>query len=174
MVYFDTSLDNSQHSSITVDAAPRKLEEEEPILRQSACPCVRFSLEDNLVVIIPHHTDFTAEEKDAAFYTGQDFSEMKHELRVVARWLVNNNCDTTGEADFSIRGMESKVYDQVSRTKKHSRRLAAAAVFMEQEMQVSEANIDHDAIAEEYSLITDSSQQRAHLRGVSDAVEAPR
>ena len=59
MVYFDNSLDHSQHSLITVD------EKEEPI-RQPACPCLRFSLEANTVFIIPNRDEFTPEEKEAA------------------------------------------------------------------------------------------------------------
>lgn len=167
MVYFDHSLDHSQHSLISVDA----LKKEEPI-RQPACPCLRFSLEANTVFIIPNRDEFTPEEKEATYYTTCQLSEMKRDVKATARWLVHHDTETTGEPDFCIRGMESMVYDQVHRTKKHSRRLAAAAVFMEQEMQVGEGTVDVEAIAEQYRLLTESSQQRAQQRGASDARDA--
>lgn len=167
MVYFDVNFDDcSQHSLVTVD-----LPTKEDIIRTPACPCLRFSLEKNVVTTIQHHDDFTAEEKEAAYYSTRDLHRMKQEVRHTAKWLVANNCDTTGEADFCIRGMESLVYADASRAKKTSRRLAAAAVFMEQEMQEAECLKDAVAIAEEYQKITSSCQARAQAIAAADAME---
>ncbi len=168
MVYFDINFDDcSQHSLVSVDH-PRK----EEVIRQAACPCLRFAPELDAVIIIEHHNDFTAEEKEAAFYSSHDLHRMKQEIRNIAKWLVANNCDTTGESDFCIRGMESLVYADMSRAKKMSRRLAAAAVFMEQEMQEAECLKDDEALAEEYLKVTASSQARAQSAAHRDALEA--
>ena len=174
MVYFDISLNHSQHSLISVEAATKKKQlHEEAVIRRQACPCLRFSLENNDVVIIPHHEDFTQEEKAAAYYTSSELSQMKRNARTISRWLVKNECDKDPrEPEFSIRGLESMVYDQVHRTKKHSRHLAAVAVFMEQEMQMSECWIDAEAIAEQYAIISKSSLERAQAQGEMDALDA--
>ena len=168
MVYIDLGFDDcSQHSQVSV-YLPKK----EEVIREPACPCLRFSLEDNKVITIEHHSDFSAEEKEAAFYSTRDLQHMKGEVRRIARWLVANDCDTTGEPDFCIRGMEAMVFSEASRAKKSSRRLAAAAVFMEQEMQEAECLRDIEAIAEEYRKISVPCQSRAQAMGRRDALEA--
>lgn len=173
MVYFDDILeDSSVHSSITVEIPKSEQQEVPVVVRGPACPCLRFSLEHNAVKIIENNDDFSDEEKAAAYYSVKELREMKRQVRSIARWLVEHDLDSTGEPDFTIRGMESMVFADLHNAKKASRRLAAAAVFMEQEMQEGEGFGDAMAIAEEYIKITEESQRRAQTAGAKDALEA--
>jgi len=172
MVYIDTIYDDvSVNSCVTVDGRKTQEPVEEEVTRRPACPCLRFNLEQNVVNIIGNNEDFSNEERDAAFYSTEELRQMKTQVRHVARWLADNNLDSTGEPDFTMRGMESMVYHEAHLAKKSSRRLAASAVFMEQEMQEGEGQKDVEAIAEEYYQITAVCQRRAEQAGANDALE---
>lgn len=111
----------------------------------------------------------TDSERSAAFYSNAEMIAMKQNVRYTAQWLVENKCYTTGEPDFTIRGLESRVYTSANQAKRLARRNSTAAVLLEQEMQFAEGETDPEAIAEAYAKHTCKSRIVAAALARKDA-----
>ena len=171
MVYYQDEL--SVSSSLTVEPLSKETPHTVHVTHKPACPTLRFCLERNQVHPIAHYDDMTEAEKQAAYYSCDELADMKQETRRIARWW--NGVNESNAEELTVRGMESLVYKQVRLTKKASRRLSAAAVFMEQDMSTDcgDSSIASERnIAMEYIIFSEPALQRALQMGRMDAIEA--
>jgi hypothetical protein len=125
------------------------------------------------VQTIAHRDDMSEDEKKASYFSCAELAEMKQETKRIARWW--NGIDNSNKDELTIRGMESLVYKQVSEAKRASRRWAASAVFMEQEMMQDYQTCYISAqqvIAMEYMKFTAPALQRAQQFARQDAMDA--
>jgi len=171
MVYYQDEL--SVSSSLTVEPLSKDTPQTVHVTHKPACPTLRFCLEHNQLHTIASRDDMTEAEKQAAYYSYVELTDMKLETRRIARWWNGENQSNAEE--LTVRGMETLVYKQVSMTKKASRRLSAAAVFMEQDV-CNDCGTCHSVreenIAVEYMVFSEPALQRALQLGHTDAIEA--
>ena len=195
----ESSLDLSNHTTFTVDrgaclscADDKPINEDNALLvpfsvaidlssrsrnsscndSRSKCKTVRFNAHPEVLARVENVADMSKEERSAAYYSSEDLYRMKRALRCTAKWLEMHNCDTTGEKDFCIRGIESMVYYDVAYAKKVARRNASDAVFTEQARQDDFGIFDEESIAAVYRNATAECRARALLKGQSDADSA--
>jgi hypothetical protein len=167
-------LESSFCSSVTVGPLDKSTRVDQDGTRRPARTTLRFDLEHNQIIWIAHRDDTTEAEKQSSYFSEAELSEMKRETRRMARWWKGSHY-AGGDGGDTIRGMESLIYHEVTTIKKASRRSAASAVFLEQEMARDYAHFHpllDQTIAAEYNKFTAAAQQRAYQLGRQDAYDA--
>jgi hypothetical protein len=177
MVIYTNSLESSTRSTRTV-FQQKEQEQQEVVVRQEKCQrSVQFELQEPAEVFaIPSTDDFTAFEKRAAWYQAKEISQMKADLRAYVRRHKGNSphldlAERRGDT-FCIRGLEPMLCEEIGEKRRKTRRLAATAVLLEQEIQELEGGLDAGMIAEAYRRISVISQETARQTGILDAQAA--
>jgi hypothetical protein len=93
---------------------------------------------------------------------------MKTDVKATIHYLRENGIDHK-KRGVCIRGFKAYIQKPISKQQKKVRRLAATAVFWEQEMQYDERSFDAEAIAREYSRYTAQCREVALRWGLLDA-----
>mmetsp|Transcript_16856 Transcript_16856/g.25760 ORF Transcript_16856/g.25760 Transcript_16856/m.25760 type:complete len:184 (-) Transcript_16856:44-595(-) len=127
---------------------------------------VRFA-ELHIVKQIPNRHDFSADEKDATWYSKKEMSRVKYDTMVSLRAMNSQpNADigcTRGLEMISKKGFEER---------RRKRRCIRAAVFGEQEKQRLNGYIDDQAIAAASENISFAPKVCAAEYGINDFDDA--
>jgi hypothetical protein len=114
-----------------------------------------------------HIMDYSAEEKQATWFDGDDIKSFKKEGKVSLALLVNGVSESS---ELCFRGLEARTRDGALR-KRHNKIDARAAVFMEQDFQKDEGFFDHELIADVYYDCTQRCHVAANMMGLRDERE---
>jgi hypothetical protein len=174
MVVYTNSLESSTRSTRTV-FQQKEQEQQEVVVRQEKCQrSVQFELQEPAEVFaIPSTDDFTAFEKRAAWYQAKEISQMKADLRAYVKWHKANSHLAERRGDtFCTRGLEPMLYEEIGEKKRKTRRLAATAVLLEQEIQEQEGELDAGMIAKAYRRMSVISQETARQTAILDTQAA--
>jgi hypothetical protein len=120
------------------------------------------------VIDVLHIMDYSAEEKQATWFVGNDMRFFKNECRGSAA-LMNNGVSESAELCF--RGLEARTRDGALR-RRRNKIDARAAVFMEQDLQEDEGVFDEEAIADVYYEYTEHCHVAANMIGLQDERDA--
>jgi hypothetical protein len=120
------------------------------------------------VIDVLHIMDYSAEEKQATWFVGNDMRFFKNECRGSAA-LMNNGVSESAELCF--RGLEARTRDGALR-RRRNKIDARAAVFMEQDLQEDEGVFDEEAIADAYYDYTEHCHVAANMMGLRDERDA--
>jgi hypothetical protein len=115
-----------------------------------------------------HIMDYSAEEKQATWFDGDEIRSFKNEIKASAALMVDGVSES---AELCSRGLEARTRDGALR-KRHNKVDARAAVFLEQEFQMEEGFLDEEAIADAYYDRTQHCQVAANMMGLRDEHDA--
>ena len=113
--------------------------------------------------------DYTAQEKEAAWFSASEMKTIKDAARSEAKLIEKGLLQET--SDFSVRGLEQKTRKGILRKRKR-RSNAYMAVFFEIDSQIEEGFCDDDLIADAYYLYTEPCAIEAEEIGKQDALDA--
>jgi hypothetical protein len=111
-----------------------------------------------------HIMDYSAEEKQATWFDGDDIKSFKKEGKVSLALLVNGVSESS---ELCFRGLEARTRDGALR-KRHNKIDARAAVFMEQDFQKDEGVFDDEVIADVYYDYSQRCHLAANMMGLRD------
>jgi hypothetical protein len=120
------------------------------------------------VINVLHIMDYSAEEKQAAWYVREDITSFKNQGKVSATLMANG---VSENAELCFRGLEARTRDGALR-KRRNKILARAAVFMVQDFPEIEGVFDEEAIADAYYECTLHCHVAANMMGLRDERDA--
>jgi hypothetical protein len=124
---------------------------------------VSFSAEAAVLNVL-HIMDYTAEEKQATWFNGDDIRSFKNEGKLSAELMVHGVCESE---EICYRGLEARTRDGALR-KRRNKIDARGAVFLEQGFQNDESVFDQEAIADIYYDCTQHCQVAANMMALRD------
>jgi hypothetical protein len=113
-----------------------------------------------------HINDYSDAEVEACWYSGNEFYEMKREVRYTVDLIDRGSI--LDERTYSKRGLENRIRNDAQMRAKR-KTTARGAVIREQLMQKRWGENNGYSIAKKYRERTYHGKQVAYLRGVADA-----
>lgn len=113
-----------------------------------------------------HISDFSEQEIESYWYTEEEFSRMKKDVRFESN-LVENECLGQESTRYCIRGLENFTPDGANKRIKNKEE-CRAIVLEEQYLQHKEGSNDQEYIAEIYSKAVASARSEARALALQD------
>jgi hypothetical protein len=137
-----------------------------PSTKRARSRSVSFATRVEMFDVSGHSED----NRRATWLSKEDFRRIRAECHLTVHKFSSDKFKE-GNDEFTIRGLENKIRLRAARMKQMDRE-AHRAVFEEQELQVSEGNLDPEAIALFYADFTNNPRAIALIQGHKDALEA--
>mmetsp|Transcript_14504 Transcript_14504/g.21382 ORF Transcript_14504/g.21382 Transcript_14504/m.21382 type:complete len:227 (+) Transcript_14504:55-735(+) len=122
-----------------------------------------------------HHKNYSKEEKLSCWYNTYDFSAMRKEYQEILRLAISGEIHQRDEnetgREYCLRGLEHRLVER-SEERKSMRLHGRMLVFNEQAVQMQQGTRDAEAIAEEYTLLSEQCAFEAYNIGLMDEVDA--